>query len=750
MTWPTSSDYQEAVQNPGSCFADPELRSSQVELNQILLPRPRAGAFATVYKLVGFNKAWAVRCFNREVADQQKRYEAISEHLQRVRLPYTVDFSYLPEGVRVGKRWLPIVKMEWVNGVPLSTFIENNLRNPETLLRFAQDWVQMLNALRTAGIGHGDLQDGNVLVVGSQIKLVDYDGMYVPALAGSLSNETGQPNYQHPERSAQDFGPFIDNFSGWVIFASILAICRDPGLWTKFRGGDQCLLFHRADFERPETSEVFATLRRSNDSQITAMSSLLESFLFRSVAQIPSVDPSVFAQFSSLPSVQANQVPAWLSDHVALPAPNAMRERPSEASTAPNSATWVYDFVMPVTVSAIFTKSMLMERLSGLTLTVAASVSILLGNIWLSLIVCVLCSIIWVLFLRRRYRFLPTTEQYKACMKQARELRLSLAVPEAELAEALNRQTTERLSGEKELAKLNSDFSGLAAEEKARSHKLSVDVNSAIDPIRQKLLSIGRDESSERAAIQRTLGSRVNDLRTKLNSLSRDETSEIAGTLVNKQKISLHTFLRQQSIRTATIPGIGTGFKEKLNRAGVMTAADVTLYRAKAIQGIGDARAKSLLQWRTDLEKRHRLPAALSPDELKAIHSRFLQQKQQLTSALECADRDLDKAIRDLNTKFKGLRSPHEIKIELEEARLRVESTTLQAEIAQRRTTITSAMQKRQLDIDSKSKHTNVQIREIRERMLKLQWQKGAADKELGCYQSVSFARFLRKVAFGT
>src|SRR5438034_11486371 len=66
-------------------------------------------------------------------------------------------------------------------------------------------------------MAHGDLQHGNILVRGGSIHLVDYDGMWVPALKGRHATETGHRAYQHPERSEQDYGQEIDRFSVLVI-----------------------------------------------------------------------------------------------------------------------------------------------------------------------------------------------------------------------------------------------------------------------------------------------------------------------------------------------------------------------------------------------------------------------------------------------------------------------------------------------------------------------------------------------------
>ncbi len=132
--------------------------------------------------------------------------------------------------------WYPILKMEWINGESLSTYIEKNLTNPAAIQSLSQKFIELAKNLEQNSIAHGDLQHGNIIVVGEEIKLVDYDGMYVPGLDGMLSNEIGHPNYQHPIRSEKDFGPYLDRFSEWIIYLSLKAISLDPSLWMTFKG----------------------------------------------------------------------------------------------------------------------------------------------------------------------------------------------------------------------------------------------------------------------------------------------------------------------------------------------------------------------------------------------------------------------------------------------------------------------------------------------------------------------------------
>jgi hypothetical protein len=94
MPWPTPQDYQEAVQNPGTAFDDAELRAARPEEDALGLPRAVTGGFASVYKLTApSGRAWAVRCFLRDVPDQQKRYDLIGRELARLNLPYTTAFE---------------------------------------------------------------------------------------------------------------------------------------------------------------------------------------------------------------------------------------------------------------------------------------------------------------------------------------------------------------------------------------------------------------------------------------------------------------------------------------------------------------------------------------------------------------------------------------------------------------------------------------------------------------------------------
>lgn len=269
--WPSPQDYNEAIQNPEIAFSDFVLKSATAELDQLGLPKPVSGGFASVYKLTGGKESWAVRCFLRHVDDLEFRYNKISQYLQASAPAHTTSFQYQPEGMKINSCWYPILKMSWVEGKTLESYIEDNLDNPSRLKELPGEFLDLCQRLCKAGIAHGDLQHGNILVTQEGLVLVDYDGMFVPSLSGHRANELGHRNYQHPRRREHHFGSYLDNFSQWVIYTSLESVARDPRLFKTLGGGEDCLLFRQNDFLAPQNSAAFVTMEKHSDARIVRL-----------------------------------------------------------------------------------------------------------------------------------------------------------------------------------------------------------------------------------------------------------------------------------------------------------------------------------------------------------------------------------------------------------------------------------------------------------------------------------------------
>jgi hypothetical protein len=316
--WPSPSDYQDAIQNPRLCFEMPELREAEAARGALGLPRVASGNFASVYELRSPRRRWAVRCFLRPVSDQERRYHAISEYLNTHPLRWLVDFDYHPRGIRTRGGWYPIVTMDWVDGEPLHRHVETLLGNRSSLLALAYQWRGLARDVRGTGCAHGDYQHGNVLVTSGELRLVDYDGMFVPAFAGEASPELGRPNYQHPSRSSHDYGPELDNFSAFVIYLSLRALALAPDLW-EFHDGEN-LVLTAADFRDPASSKALARMRAIDDVEVRALAGQFGALRAAAPCEVPPLEQIVAAA-----------APAWFIGRPAEPLSEG-RSSPTAAS----------------------------------------------------------------------------------------------------------------------------------------------------------------------------------------------------------------------------------------------------------------------------------------------------------------------------------------------------------------------------------------------------------------------------------
>ncbi len=279
MNWPTSQDYNEAIQNAASSFSDPALKTGEVTVNALGLPVPRSGNFADVYQFKGGDgKMWAVKCFTRKVTGLQQRYLKIDEHLTKARLPFTVGFKFFEEGIRVRGQWFPLLKMEWVEGFTLNEFVRDNADKPQYLHALLQMWAKLTARLRDSDFAHADLQHGNVLLVPGDaqnklgLKLIDYDGMWVPALADMHSGEIGHPNFQHPLRLKNRlYNADVDRFPHLVVACALRAtLIGGRALWDQFDNGDN-LLFKETDLRDPAAAIVFKSLWDMRDDVLCTL-----------------------------------------------------------------------------------------------------------------------------------------------------------------------------------------------------------------------------------------------------------------------------------------------------------------------------------------------------------------------------------------------------------------------------------------------------------------------------------------------
>ncbi len=278
-SWPSQGEYQRSFQNLKFAISD---KYADIKAGKIL-PNPNvkvpgnmvysSGNYGTIFKMELQNKPFAIKCFTKSSQDIQRRYYEISRYLREIQGKYNIDalknFEYLNDCVRTlkdPKYYYPVLKMDWIGGSVLNSFIAANMKKQSALRSLAQSFIETSAKLYRLGVSHGDLAGDNILVTpDNRIALIDYDGMYVPAFRGEKAPEKGHEHFQHPDRSINHFNEDLDNFSSLIIYTSLLAVSSKPAIWDKYNKGDyDCLIFRHKDFKEPDTSPIIKELSKEN------------------------------------------------------------------------------------------------------------------------------------------------------------------------------------------------------------------------------------------------------------------------------------------------------------------------------------------------------------------------------------------------------------------------------------------------------------------------------------------------------
>lgn len=641
--FPTGGQYVEALQNTAICFSDPELKSGTVARDPVLGPKPISGNFASVFSVTSrAGRRYAVKCFTQDIADQESRYDAISRHLAALdgatlSQPWNIGFEYQPRGVLVSSEWYPLLKMEWAEGSGLIRWIDDHRADPAALASLADRFAALTEDLSAAGVAHGDLQHGNLLVArDGTFRLVDYDGMFVPALSGHRATEMGHRNYQSPQRSEADFDPVLDRFSAWVIYFSLAALSADPSLWDQLHEvGGEFLLLTEQDFRTPAASLRFATLQNHSDSALRDMAGRIMDLSAQPLAALPALTPGAFPTrvgphragrpASAAPVPPASSItgsgafPSWLTGHLPPPVPGAAPGAPPLPTNPGFHRRRRADVVLAAVMTVLAAAPAALT--AGALLAASAYPAVQGGALFAALGIG-----------GAGHR---TRSEVRAARLRRRDLRHRaraigepgklLAVLDQQ-AQALDRHIRDR------------EATGAA-----------------------RVQQLHTEQHSEAARITITLNRRLAGVRTELAALPRREQERRERALAPLQESHVRDRLRRTPIHeVAKLSNMGAKTTEALVAAGIRTAADFTRIRyvpvgqygsvvamfvlasgrEVKVPGIGEKRAQALESWRKDIETRARqtAPVKLSPAELRALAAQTATDRTRLQNERKKAE----------------------------------------------------------------------------------------------------------------
>lgn len=239
-----------------------------------------SGGFTVVFPVYSNGHKWAFRCWHTEMGNVRKRFKVIADYVNQLNSSYFCNFYYCDSGLIVDGKVFPTTRMDWINGKTINQYIAKNAENKELVLILADKFLRMTDSLHKYHIAHGDLQHGNIIITDTgDIKLVDYDSLFVPGLEGESDIITGKAEFQHPKRNQLKItSEKLDYFSEIVIYISILAIAEDHNIINEF-SIDDSLLFQSADWNNFESSRIYKRLCELENNDITLLLGILCDYL---------------------------------------------------------------------------------------------------------------------------------------------------------------------------------------------------------------------------------------------------------------------------------------------------------------------------------------------------------------------------------------------------------------------------------------------------------------------------------------
>ena len=253
MIYPTISDYIEAIKAAEDNFK--ELTNLRPVRGHDGQPLMTSGNFAVVFKMedIETGKFYALKCFTKEQEGREEAYHQIADTLKDVDSPFYVSLRYLDKELFVDTEQtteteFPVLLMDWVEGETLDKYLRENLDDKYALEMLAYRFSMLAQWLIPQPFSHGDLKPDNILVrEDGTLVLVDYDGMFVPAMKGQKARELGSPDFRHPQRTENDFDEHIDDFPLVSILLSLKAISINSH-WIEEYGAPDRLLMSAKDY----------------------------------------------------------------------------------------------------------------------------------------------------------------------------------------------------------------------------------------------------------------------------------------------------------------------------------------------------------------------------------------------------------------------------------------------------------------------------------------------------------------------
>ncbi len=297
--WPGHNEYDVAIKNHHKTFP-PEYKNGDFVLQNVHpIPIREVGGFAIAYKFKkNDDDELAIRVFQEKGFSKKRgeRFKKISKFFQDEnileKIPSLVSFQFKSEAITLknirikdkngsietkSEIKFPLIEMQWVKGQNMGNYINKIFDDKQKMIQLSEKIRIVFSDLENNGVSHGDIAPENIIITPKEeIKLIDYDGFFIPQFRGDSPVEEGHTEFQHHNRGNSNIKDYpvydekLDRFSALVTYLSLKAIAYDPS-FKNFIDNDKVLCFTKEDFmkiKNGEKPEIIIELEKTKDGLI--------------------------------------------------------------------------------------------------------------------------------------------------------------------------------------------------------------------------------------------------------------------------------------------------------------------------------------------------------------------------------------------------------------------------------------------------------------------------------------------------
>lgn len=140
-----------------------------------------------------------------------------------------------------GGVWIDVVVDDWIEGRTLSEVIDEAARTADRprLAALAGRFDDLARRMLARDWAHGDLKPDNIIVTPEgELRLIDFDAVYLPELRRRRTCELGTAAWQHPSRGLEDYDRHLDDYPIALISTLLNALAVDPSILSRYADAD--------------------------------------------------------------------------------------------------------------------------------------------------------------------------------------------------------------------------------------------------------------------------------------------------------------------------------------------------------------------------------------------------------------------------------------------------------------------------------------------------------------------------------